>query len=225
MKSTIVLAIALFFFSGVSGQDTGTVDSSFANSHYRHRLAFFKQMPDGKKEIVFLGNSITEGGEWQELSGRKNVINRGISGDVTYGVLARLDEVLSSKPQRIFLLIGINDMKRGIPPDTIAKTYARIVETIRRISPKTKLFLQSVLPVNESMLGAPYKKLTNESIRRLNVHIRSIAASSGTTYVDLHPVLADEKGALKSEYTQDGIHLWPDAYIHWVELLRGKKLL
>ena len=67
-------------------------------------------MPDTPNEIIMLGNSITDGCEWSELFQNSNIKNRGISGDITEGVLYRLDEVTRSKPAKVFLLIGINDL-------------------------------------------------------------------------------------------------------------------
>lgn len=206
-------------------QDKIVIDSSYANGHYRQRLTFFQQMPDSKREIVFLGNSITEAGEWQELVPGKNVKNRGISGDVTYGILARLDEVLSAKPAKIFLLIGINDMKRGIPVDTITRIYQRIVEKIRNTSPKTGLYIQSVLPVNEGMLAPAYRNLKNDLILSLNGKLKAMAKQASYTYVNLHKVMRDASGQLAKDLTTDGIHLQPSAYIRWVQYLKEQKHL
>ncbi|UYQ91905.1 GDSL-type esterase/lipase family protein [Chitinophaga horti] len=200
-------------------------DTSYDNSHYRQRLAYFKQMPDRKHEIVFLGNSITEAGEWQELIPGKNVINRGISGDVTYGIKARLDEVLSSKPSKLFLLIGVNDMKRGHDVSAIAASYGQLVKAIVTASPKTKLYLQSVLPVHERMLQSTYKAVTNEKIKLLNRQIQSLATQYGLTYIDLHPVFADAAGQLDKELSTDGLHLQAAAYIKWVGFLKQQKYL
>lgn len=208
-----------------SAQEKVVIDSSYNNGHYQHRLEFFRAMPDQKKEIVFVGNSITEMGEWQELLPGKPVVNRGISGDVTYGVLARVDEVLSSKPAKIFILSGVNDLKRGIPVDTVAKTFERILVTMKTVSPKTKVFVEGILPVNEGMLAAQYKKVNNAVIGSLNSLLRALAAKYGYTYVDVAPAVADENGQLKKENTQDGLHLWPAAYIKWVKLLQDQGYL
>ncbi|HEV7331700.1 MAG TPA: GDSL-type esterase/lipase family protein [Flavisolibacter sp.] len=224
-RSSLFFLVWFFALQPVRSQEKVGIDSSFANSHYRMRLAFFRQMPDSKKEIIFLGNSITEAGEWQEMIRGKNVKNRGISGDVTYGVLARLDEVLSARPAKIFLLIGINDMKRGIPVDTIACNYQRIVEKIRATSPKTKLYIQSVLPVHESMLAPSYKNLKNDLIVALNQRLEETAKQVACTYVNLHAVMRDEAGQLAKEYTTDGIHLRPSTYIRWVQYLKDQNYL
>lgn len=219
------LALLLAASLGAAAQEKVIIDSSYNNGHYRNRLEYFRLMPDQKKEIVFVGNSITEMGEWQELLPGRPVVNRGISGDVTYGVLARIDEVLSSKPAKIFILSGVNDLKRGIPVDTVAKTFERILMKMKAGSPKTKVYVESILPVNEIMLAAQYKKVTNELIAQLNHRFKSLAEKFGYTWVDIAPAVADENGQLKKENTQDGLHLWPAAYIRWVALLKEKGLL
>ena len=222
---SILFVLITCAVSNAGAQTPVVIDSSFRNGHYDHRLAYFMSMPDQKQEIVFVGNSITEMGEWQELLPGLPVVNRGISGDVTYGVLARMDEVIRSRPAKIFLLSGVNDLKRGIPVDTIAKTIGRILRKIRTESPDTKLYLQGVLPVNEGMLAAQYKKVTNTVIAQLNIRFRALAENFGYTWVDIAPAVADENGQLKKENTQDGLHLWPAAYIKWVALLKEKGYL
>jgi lysophospholipase L1-like esterase len=225
LKSIPCLLGLLFVVLSGSAQSRPVVDSSYENGHYKQRVRFFKQMPNEKKEIVFLGNSITEAGEWQELIPGKAVKNRGISGDVTYGVLARLDEVLASKPRKVFLLIGVNDLKRGIPVDTVAQNYQRIVERIKATSPKTKLYIQSVLPINEAMVSESYKRITNPLITALNKKLAQVATRYQCTYVNIHGVMADEQGQLAKVLTPDGIHLWPSSYTHWVDYLKEKKYL
>lgn len=207
-----------------AGAQQVLVDSSYNNGHYQHRVAYFNMVPHQRKEIIFLGNSITEAGPWQELLRGHTVLNRGISGDVTYGVLARLHAMLAAKPFKIFLLIGVNDIKRGIPVDTIAQTYERIIQKVVLLSPKTKLYLQSVLPVNETMLAPSYKNVTNEKINKLNEKIRALALQYKLTFINLHLVFAVD-GELKSDLTLDGIHLKSIAYLQWVQYLKQLKLL
>lgn len=224
MKNCLAL-LALLCAHLLKAQDPLTIDSSYANNSYKHRVAFFRQMPDEQGEIIFLGNSLTEAGEWQELTRNAKVKNRGISGDVTYGLIARLDEVLSSKPAKIFILSGTNDLKRGIPVDTIAKQFDRMLSIILAQSPKTKVYLQSVFPVNETMISKDYRRITNALVQLLNESLKKLSAKHKITFVDVQSILKDEQGNLKKEYTHDGIHLWPDAYIHWVRFLQTNKYL
>ena len=92
-----ILFVQIFAISSYSQQ---------YSEHYNERKALFETTVDTENEIIFLGNSITEGGDWKVLFPNQNVINRGISGDTTDGILFRLDEITSSKPKKIFILIG-----------------------------------------------------------------------------------------------------------------------
>lgn len=222
MKQLIITVTALLtVFSGMAQ----SIDSSFDNAHYRERMALFATLPAQKKAIVFLGNSITEAGKWNDILPGRPVQNRGISGDVTYGVLARLPKIIAARPAKIFLLIGVNDLKRGTPPAVVARNIEKAAEMIRTGSPKTKVYLQSILPVNDTALAAGFKKVTNAKVAKLNETIRQIAAEKKCTYVNLHEVFADEKGQLKITETPDGLHLRAASYPAWVRYLQTKKYL
>lgn len=81
---------------------------------YDQRATLFETLPTSKDDIIFLGNSITNGCEWAELLGNAHAKNRGISGDTTNGVLDRLHVITAGKPSKVFLLIGINDLSGGL---------------------------------------------------------------------------------------------------------------
>ncbi|SDJ76537.1 Lysophospholipase L1 [Pedobacter sp. ok626] len=224
MKRLLIgILFALPFYSNAQVQ--AVVDSSYANGHYLQRLEFFKKMPNQKNEIVFLGNSITEGGKWQELIPNKHVVNRGISGDVTYGVIARMDEILAAKPVRIFILIGINDMKRGTPQEVILNNYRKIIRMIKSQSPATKIYVESILPINKAMLPASYAKLSNPAILEMNNQLKEICGKEQLNYVNLQEVFAGADGELKKELSLDGLHLRSAAYILWADYLKKIKAL
>lgn len=213
------------FILPASAQQSAPMDSSFANNNYLHRVALFKQLPQSENDIVFLGNSLTEAGAWAELAGNPNIKNRGISGDVTWGLIARLDELLTVPPAKIFILTGTNDLKRGVPIEVITQQFRRLLIAVKTKAPKTKIYLQSVFPVNEYMTAPAYKKITNALVLALNKKLAALAPVYGAQYVHVHEILTDNTGNLKKEFTPDGIHLWPDAYIHWVRYLQAKKYL
>lgn len=203
-----------------------TADTSFANSYFLKREAYFEALPTKKKAIVFLGNSITEVGEWSELFVDENVINRGISGDVTYGVINRLPFILSQKPKKIFLAIGVNDIKRGASIEEVSRNYESIIRMITQTSPKTKLYVESILPVNEGMLADIYAKITNNRINKANQKLRELASKYGCVYVDLHQSeLQGNDGQLKKELSTDGLHLQPMAYIIWANYLKSLRYI
>ena len=203
------------------------IDSNYANSYYLQRVEYFAKMPHAKNEIVFLGNSITERGEWQEiLSGyRYPIINRGVGGDNSFGILARMDEILMAKPRVIFLMDGINDLFRLLPTDVTINNYRRIIRKIKELSPLTKIYIESALPINEEMTTAAYTKGRNKLVPLLNTRIKELAKEENITYIDICPLFQDEKGNLKKEITPDGVHLKAIAYIDWVNYLKEQKYL
>lgn len=191
------------------------------STFYYQRATLFEELPITSKDIVFLGNSITNGAEWSELFQNKNVKNRGISGDICMGVYDRLDAILKGKPAKIFLLIGINDVNRGTPADTIVSRIGMIARKIKADSPKTKLYLQSVLPVTDH-----YKMFQGHTSRwqvipEINKGLIRLAAEEGATYIDLYSHFVDEKtGKMNINYTNDGLHLLGKGYMKWVEIVK-----
>lgn len=196
---------------------------AMAQDEYWHqRVSLFDRLPVGNDDIVFLGNSITDGGEFQELFGIDNVLNRGIRSDRIDGVRKRLDQVTSGHPAKIFLLIGINDVADSRnTAASIAAKYATLVKEIREKSPESTLYIQSVMPINNDFRR--YKSLTGREnvVKQLNSRLIDIAAENGAVYLDLWPALADPTtGKLRREFTNDGLHLTGAGYRAWVGAIR-----
>lgn len=190
------------------------------SKYWEQRASLFSVLPVDSDDIIFLGNSITDGGEFFELVGNPNVKNRGISGDIIPGVRDRLRDVTKGHPAKIFLLIGINDISHGAPVDSIAADYAALVKDIREQSPETKLYIQSVFPVDNKF--GLYRNMIGRDhlVPVLNEKIKKIADDNGLTYIDFWPLLFDpETKALKREFTNDGLHLLGNAYVEWVNLV------
>lgn len=227
MKTFITACGLLSMSISATAQTEVKIDSNFANPYYQQRVAYFDKMPHVKNEIVFLGNSITERGEWQEiLSGyRYPIVNRGVGGDNSFGILARMDEILVAKPKAIFLMDGINDLFRKLPYDVSINNYRRIIRMIKLKSPKTKIYIESALPINEEMTTAAYTKGRSQMVPVLNEKIKQLAASEQITYINIVPLFADANGNLRREITMDGVHLKASAYITWVNYLKEQKYL
>lgn len=190
------------------------------DKYWEQRVSLFNHLPVTENDIIFLGNSITDGGNFEELFGREDVKNRGIRSDAIPGVMKRLDQVTSGHPRKIFLLIGINDISHGLTVDQLAKRYEGLVEEIRRRSPQTKLYLQSIMPINNDF--KVYKNLTGKekTVIEFNERIKKIAEDNNLTYINLWPILSDSNGKMKSSYTNDGLHLTGEGYRAWTNFLK-----
>ncbi len=197
----------------------------YTDHYYKRFLQFMDEPAIGNKDIVMLGNSLTEnGGDWAARLGNKNVRNRGIIGDEVMGVYDRLHQILPGHPAKLFLLIGVNDVSHDLTTDTIVGMIRVTVERIRKESPDTKLYLQSLLPINESF--GRYKRLagkTNMIIPEINKQLEELAKEKGLTYINLFPLFT-EKGSnvLRAELTTDGLHLKEEGYKIWVKAIRKK---
>lgn len=199
-------------------QKTRIPDSLFS-TYYHQRVSHFKSLPQTTDNVIFIGNSISDGGEWQELFGDLRIKNRGISGDVSAGIIHRVDEIAVRKPAKIFLMIGTNDLARGISTDSLVRNILWIAKYLQIQSPATKLFLQSILPVNEAF--GKFGSHTNKSklISEVNTRLRSQAAENHYTYVDLHTPFSNDQGKLDASYTNDGLHLTGNGYLLWKHLI------
>jgi len=216
----IVSCIAMILLNLNVLAQQATVDSSVRPAAYSLRLGLFKSYPNSPKDIIFLGNSITQGVDWAELLQNPNCKNRGISGDITYGVLERLSEVTEGKPAKVFVLIGINDIEHNIPDTLIVNNYRRIIRQIKAESPKTKIYFHTLLPVNNEF--TQFKKHYNkdEHIAFVNTELKKIAEEEKITLIDLHPHFLDASNKLDKRYTQDGLHLNAAGYQVWAGILK-----
>lgn len=179
------------------------------NDYYRASKSIFEIMPNDTSDIIFLGNSITDYCDWHELFGVANIKNRGIAGDDIYGVTERLTEVLDSYPKKIFLMIGINDIASGNAIEKIIVDYDKLITLIIRNSPKTELYIQSILPTD----NREAKKVAD--IIEVNKRLKILAAKYNLVYVDLFNLLKNEQNKLDTKYTFDGLHLNGAAYLIW----------
>jgi len=188
-------------------------------TYYEQKKSTFESLPNDRDEIIFLGNSITEGCKWNELFDDNRIKNRGISADVAEGVFLRLDEVIESKPLKIFLMIGINDLAFGYSTDEILQYYSKITNKIKNDSPKTKTFIQSVLPINESFgKFSEYDTLSNVIIK-LNLKLKKLAQDQNLDFINLHDSFL-LNNQLNPTYTNDGLHLTGKGYLLWKRLIK-----
>ncbi len=160
---------------------------------------------------AFVGDSLTEHGDWQELLPGETVLNLGVGGNTTQDLLDRLDEVVAAQPGRIVLEIGTNDFAWRLPVEKVVENIEAILTSLRDRLPGARVLVQSILPRQPE-----YAHI----VRGVNEQLARFAPTVSCRYLDLWPVLADEEGGLKAEYTSDGLHLTDAGYAAWFAALR-----
>ncbi|MBD0824477.1 GDSL-type esterase/lipase family protein [Aestuariibaculum marinum] len=206
-----------------SKEITSKYHNNWTQKHYKARITHFKNTPLKFGDIVFIGNSITEQGrDWNEKFNTLNISNRGIAGDVTDGVLKRLDEITYFKPKAVFILIGINDLSSLHYEDTdkrfkyiklvtsskyIAKNILRIAKKINRKSPQTLIYVRTILPTRRDYLKT--------DIIATNKYITEYEKKGYYKVIDLFSEFTDPNGDLIKELTKDGVHLNEKGYAKW----------
>lgn len=161
--------------------------------------------------IAFLGDSITHMGKWDLLFPRAPISNLGIAGERSGHLLDRLDSLIAMNPEKLFILIGTNDLWIDIPVDEIAANMETMLGRLRRDIPACRLYVQSVMPRQRKFAAR---------VKAVNERYRALAAKHGATYVDLFPLLDDGTGQLRAELTPDVLHLNGAGYLIWRDAIR-----
>ncbi len=187
------------------------IEKRFLKPGREMKASQFQELHPRPGGVVFLGDSITEGGLWHEWFPDVAVVNRGIDGDTTAGVLARLDSALTGPPAALFLLIGTNDLTMRAKPEEIAARVENIIDAIHEAAPDTRVVLQSVMPRNTRF---------HAKLRTLNDMYRRVAVERDVEFIDLWPALSTNDGTLRPEFTLDDLHLGGAGYRAWVGVLR-----
>lgn len=219
MKKLLIISVAinclvvLFFVAKryYYSYGAGAVPAEQKNTSYDQwnysRTSLLNTLPLDTTDIIFIGNSLTEGFPVTELFG-KHVKNRGISGNATWHLLGRIEKIAVGQPKKIFIEIGVNDFNFGSSVDSAFDNYRAIISIIRNVSPRTRIYVQSLTPT-----GMKYKKIL-DSIITLNERLRTYCIEQAIAYIDLYTPLAKES-QLDSAYTEDGIHLNGKGYAVW----------
>lgn len=217
IKNFLAIALGLCSLTAVA-QDTAQEAQEITHKYtdyYYQRKSLFAEMPVTSDDIVFFGNSLTNGGRWHEIFNNPNIKNRGIVGDIVQGLYDRADLILNGQPKKIFLLIGTNDISHHVGADSIAKALDKLITRIKKDCPNTQLYLQSLLPYNNDFKR--YKNLFGEEMTVLqgNVLYEQVARKHNVPWINLFPWFADRECKLRKELTNDGVHLKEDGYKIW----------
>lgn len=171
---------------------------------------------DLKVDVCFFGDSITRGGNFHKFFKNKKVCNLGISGDGLVGMNGRVDMIASVCPEYVFVMAGINDICSRRKPEKCIALYRLLIEKIRDQLPDTRIFVQSILPINTRMRKSLVK---NDAIAYYNGLLVTMCDELNIEYVDLYSVYA-LNGELPEEYTVDGLHIKEEFYCLWYDKIK-----
>jgi lysophospholipase L1-like esterase len=216
---SVIINIALLLFVGiykilVTAKNEELV-RNFQIDHYLMKTKLAENMTQQDSSIIFLGDSQFEYANWNELLERKDILNRGIAGDVVSGLIGRVEEVCRHQPTKIFIEIGTNDLSMGLSVDEIMADYEKLMEAIKKRT-TAEIYINSVLPVQD----LPGENYQNAEILNLNRKIKAFCEKQALKYIDLMPTFTDDNsGNIKTEYTSDGLHLNAKGYLEWKRIL------
>ena len=207
MCCVAVALYAVIRLGGVRRAVTRVFRQRKEDTHWLARQSLFRSLTPPGKSIVIVGDSLTELADWSELLNRP-VLNRGISGDTTSGIMRRLATVIACCPRSIFLMTGSNDLfALGLGSETIKNNVSAILNTIRAESPSTTVYLQSILPVS-------LQQAKGINIRAVNESLATLADGNSVIFIDLFSHF-EKDGYLKPELSFDGVHLNGNGYMVW----------
>jgi lysophospholipase L1-like esterase len=157
---------------------------------------------------ILVGDSLSLCFPIERLSSNRFWLNQGISGDTSGGILRRLSAFAKTRPDAIYLMAGINDLRKGAKDKTILDNYRQILRDLRHNHPQSFVIVQSILPTR-------LNPVFNNRIRQLNEQLLSLAHQEGANYLNLQVVFTDDQGNLRRDLTTDGLHLSQRGYELW----------
>ncbi|MEG1528363.1 MAG: GDSL-type esterase/lipase family protein [Clostridia bacterium] len=176
-----------------------------------------------KGEIVFFGDSLTDFFPLQEFIDVPTIYNRGIAGNTTANLLARLDNVIGLQPSKLFLQIGTNDLSQGKKPAFIVANIKKIVDQIKLACPNIKVYVISTYPIRrrKNLWAHIVCGLrTINKLQKINALLEKLCKEEGLSYINMWDTLCDEKNICKKEYTVEGLHITILGYCAITQVLR-----
>ena len=168
---------------------------------------------------LFFGDSMTE--NFKPFMGNSDsLVNMGISGDFSEGLIKRIDNVIHFQPDNLFIMIGINDIIEKVPLPDIEENYLKIIRLVKTNCPKTTIYIQSTLPTRNFKSLFSSSSGINKKVQELNTFLLKMSVDNNLQFIDLYPDFANDKNELKQELTTDGIHLNKKGYSVWTSHLK-----
>ncbi len=217
-KASVALNAVLLALIGLGVWAASSMSTKFTEAQTQRHDRFTAEMLSASNasslesvDIVFIGDSITAAGLWQEYFPDHVVANRGVRSDQTHDILERIDGIVGLEPKRLFLMVGVNDLNFGKSAAETIADYERLLDAFEARMPESEIMVQSILPVSADYIVPG----VNDAAKIVNEHLADSSARRGHTFVNVRELFETSDGSLDERFTSDGIHLAGDAYVQW----------
>ena len=208
-RTTILAAAGLLAACAPRGADEP--EAWNYERHVAQRNAEIEAAGAEEGGVLFVGDSITYGGgDWSRWFPGVETSNQGVGGDRTAALVGRMGQITRGAPERVFLMIGTNDLSGGLTVEETTDGALAVVGGIREGIPAADLYVQSILPREAAM---------TERVRAVNARLAAAADDEGYVYLDVFGAFAAEDGTLRRELTEDELHLTDEGYALWASLI------
>jgi lysophospholipase L1-like esterase len=215
----VFIILFIVFMGGKKIKQRWIIERTLRSEHWQKRAKEIECAPQGKYKTIFFGNSLTEMWDVNYYFNDSAILNAGITGDFSEGLLKRCDVIIKLKPEKLFIEIGINDIIEKISLDEIYSNYEQLIIRIQKDSPQTKIYIQSNLPL---IVNRPSLLTNNDDVNNLvikqNENLKRLAKKYNCVYVDIYTEMIKEKDRA-SLYIWDGLHLTSKAYLIWKKVI------
>lgn len=163
-------------------------------------------------EFVMLGDSITGRGDWKTLLEDEHILNLGVDGDTTSGILKRVQKIIELKPKIVFLMAGINDLCISIPMENVFDNYTQILKKFKRNKIRVIVFSTLITQMPS----------VNKKVKVFNEMLKEYCENHSINLIDLNYAFSNKEGLLREDLTTDGLHLGQKAYKVWAYKVKNK---
>lgn len=184
-------------------------EAFFVGAYYLHKTSFFKLHARSNYDVVFIGDSLIDGGDWYDIFPDYRIANRGIRGDTTTGVLNRMDTIVNTRAKTAFIMIGINDIDDGVSLELVVDNYIKIIELLG--DNNINVVVQSTLLTDGVIRD-------NGLVAALNEQLLSYCEANTISFIDVNKQLS-KNGRLDLQVSSDGLHLNGLGYQRWAALI------
>ena len=199
-----------YYVEKLRGQSRDGILSDPSYLDYVEEYTCLNKRLQDRQVVLFVGDSMTQRFKLNEYFPHRDIVNRGIFGDTTWGLMHRLEGNINNlKVGRLFIMIGFNDL----PYRSDAQIVRNITDILARAG-AGEIILQSLLPVTAEHGD------TNRRIAAINTQLEQLCRARGYRYLNLHEQFVADDGAIEPHLTRDGVHLTVRGYEKWARLLR-----